>query len=198
MTEAWKMTWTELKLFLRDPMAAFFTLVFPLMMLFLFGSIFGNEPDPQLGGRGQVQVEEQAAGDDEQQRPDGGEGKADGQLGHQDDLGAQGCGPEAPQDALGPVGGQVDGQAEQPGGGDDHGHVAGDRHVDRSPSPKVRVGLVAEDAAEQEQHHEGEHQGEEDRHRLPQEQLDLGPGHGPGCVHRKLLQVQGWVTCGTR
>ncbi|MGI9021640.1 MAG: ABC transporter permease [Acidimicrobiales bacterium] len=56
MTEAWKMTWTELKLFLRDPMAAFFTLVFPLMMLFLFGSIFGNEPDPQLGGRGQVDV----------------------------------------------------------------------------------------------------------------------------------------------
>ncbi len=56
MTEAWKMTGTELKLFVRDPMAAFFTLVFPLMMLFLFGSIFGNEPDPDLGGRGQVDV----------------------------------------------------------------------------------------------------------------------------------------------
>ncbi|MCA1690977.1 MAG: ABC transporter permease [Actinobacteria bacterium] len=56
MTVAWKMTKTELKLFLRDPMAAFFTLVFPLMMLFLFGSVFGNEPDPDLGGRGQVDV----------------------------------------------------------------------------------------------------------------------------------------------
>lgn len=56
MTEAWKMTKTELKLFLRDPIAAFFTLLFPLMMLFLFGSIFGNEPDPDLGGRGQVDV----------------------------------------------------------------------------------------------------------------------------------------------
>lgn len=56
MTEAWKMTKTELRLFLRDPMAAFFTLLFPLMMLFLFGSIFGNEPDPDLGGRGQVDV----------------------------------------------------------------------------------------------------------------------------------------------
>ena len=52
MTAAWNMTKTELKLFLRDPMAMFFTLLFPLMMLFLFGSIFGNEPDPGLGGRG--------------------------------------------------------------------------------------------------------------------------------------------------
>src|SRR5215210_6429153 len=54
MTQAWSMTKTELKLFLRDPMAVFFTLLFPLMMLFLFGSIFGNEPDPDLGGRGSV------------------------------------------------------------------------------------------------------------------------------------------------
>jgi ABC-2 type transport system permease protein len=50
------MTRTEMKLFLREPMAVFFTLVFPLMMLFLFGSIFGNEPDPDLGGRGSVDV----------------------------------------------------------------------------------------------------------------------------------------------
>ena len=50
------MTKVELRLFLRDPTAAFFTLVFPLMMLFLFGSIFGNDPDPDLGGRGQVDV----------------------------------------------------------------------------------------------------------------------------------------------
>lgn len=49
-----KMTVTETKLFLREPMAVFFTLAFPLMMLFLFGSIFGNEPDPDLGGRGSV------------------------------------------------------------------------------------------------------------------------------------------------
>ena len=56
MTEAWSMTKTELKLFLRDPMAVFFTLLFPLMMLFLFGSIFGNKPDPDLGGRGSVDV----------------------------------------------------------------------------------------------------------------------------------------------
>lgn len=56
MTQARSMTKTELKLYLRDPMAVFFTLLFPLMMLFLFGSIFGNESDPDLGGRGSVDV----------------------------------------------------------------------------------------------------------------------------------------------
>lgn len=56
MTQAWNMTKTEMKLYLRDPMAVFFALLFPLMMLFLFGSIFGNEPDPDLGGRGSVDV----------------------------------------------------------------------------------------------------------------------------------------------
>ncbi|MFZ2420332.1 MAG: ABC transporter permease [Anaerolineae bacterium] len=46
-----KMTWMEAKLFLREPASAFFTLVFPLMYLFLFGSITGNEPTPQFGGQ---------------------------------------------------------------------------------------------------------------------------------------------------
>jgi len=45
------MTWMEAKLFLREPMSAFFTLVFPLMYLFLFGTISGNEPTPQFGGQ---------------------------------------------------------------------------------------------------------------------------------------------------
>jgi ABC-2 type transport system permease protein len=45
-----KMTWMEAKLFLREPMGAFFTLVFPLMYLLLFGIISGNEPTPQFGG----------------------------------------------------------------------------------------------------------------------------------------------------
>ncbi len=52
----WKLTWTEIKLFLREPAAVFFTLAFPLMMLFLFGSIFGNEPIPELGGYGEVDI----------------------------------------------------------------------------------------------------------------------------------------------
>jgi len=41
----------EAKLFLREPVGAFFTLVFPLMFLFLFGSISGNEPTPMFGGQ---------------------------------------------------------------------------------------------------------------------------------------------------
>jgi ABC-2 type transport system permease protein len=46
-----KMTWMEAKLFLREPVGVFFTLVFPLMFLFLFGSISGNEPAPMFGGQ---------------------------------------------------------------------------------------------------------------------------------------------------
>ncbi len=52
----WKLTLTELKLFLREPMASFFTLVFPLMLLFLFGSIFGNDPIEAFGGYGSVDM----------------------------------------------------------------------------------------------------------------------------------------------
>lgn len=51
-----KMSWVELKLFLREPVGAFFTLVFPLMLLFVFGSIFGNEPNSFMGGLGSVDV----------------------------------------------------------------------------------------------------------------------------------------------
>jgi ABC-2 type transport system permease protein len=50
------MTWMEAKLFLREPVGAFFTLVFPLMMLFLFGSIYGNEPVPEFGGYGTIDI----------------------------------------------------------------------------------------------------------------------------------------------
>jgi ABC-2 type transport system permease protein len=54
MRGVWKLTLIEIKLFLREPMAAFFTLVFPLMMLFLFGSIYGNKPTAFFGGVGYV------------------------------------------------------------------------------------------------------------------------------------------------
>jgi ABC-2 type transport system permease protein len=56
LTIIWKMTVMESKLFLREPMAAFFTLAFPLMMLFLFGGIYGNEPTQLFGGRGMMDV----------------------------------------------------------------------------------------------------------------------------------------------
>jgi len=51
-----KYTWIEIKLFLREPIGAFFTLVFPLMMLFLFGAIYGNDPSPYFNGYGTVDV----------------------------------------------------------------------------------------------------------------------------------------------
>ena len=46
MKSLWKMTWMEAKLFLREPVSAFFTLVFPLVMLFIFGFIYGSVPPP--------------------------------------------------------------------------------------------------------------------------------------------------------
>jgi ABC-2 type transport system permease protein len=42
-------TMYQLKIFLRTPVAAFFTLIFPVMLLVLFGAIFGNEEIPELG-----------------------------------------------------------------------------------------------------------------------------------------------------
>lgn len=44
MKSLMKMTWMEAKLFLREPVGAFFTLVFPLLMLFIFGSIYASTP----------------------------------------------------------------------------------------------------------------------------------------------------------
>jgi len=51
-----KMTWMEAKLFLREPIGAFFTLIFPLMMLFLFGSIYGNTPSEIFNGLGTIDI----------------------------------------------------------------------------------------------------------------------------------------------
>jgi ABC-2 type transport system permease protein len=46
-----KMTWMEAKLFLREPVGAFFTLAFPLIMLFIFGTVYSNIPaGPGSGG----------------------------------------------------------------------------------------------------------------------------------------------------
>lgn len=39
----------ETKMFYRTPIAAFFTLVFPLLLLFVFGALFGNEEIEELG-----------------------------------------------------------------------------------------------------------------------------------------------------
>ena len=36
--------------------ASFFTLAFPVLMLFLFGAMYGNDPSPIFGGRGSMDV----------------------------------------------------------------------------------------------------------------------------------------------
>lgn len=52
----WKLAWVEVKIYLRQPQAAFFTILFPLILLFIFGSIYGNQPNPLFAGRGMVDV----------------------------------------------------------------------------------------------------------------------------------------------
>lgn len=51
-----KLTYTELKLQLREPVGLFFTLAFPIMLLLLFGFVFGNEAEDFLGGYGQIDL----------------------------------------------------------------------------------------------------------------------------------------------
>jgi len=51
-----KLAWTETKLFCREPAAAFFTLVLPVMMLLIFGAIYGNKPSRYFGGFGMADV----------------------------------------------------------------------------------------------------------------------------------------------
>lgn len=57
MRGLWKLAWTDFKLYLREPSAAFFTMAFPVMMLFLFGSLNGgNKPLKAFGGFGMVDI----------------------------------------------------------------------------------------------------------------------------------------------
>jgi ABC-2 type transport system permease protein len=56
MKPFFKLTYAELKLQLREPVGLFFTLAFPVMLMILFGLIFGNEPQTFLGGYGQVDL----------------------------------------------------------------------------------------------------------------------------------------------
>ncbi len=56
MRAFWKLLIVQAKLFLREPIAAFFTIVFAPMMLVLFGTIYGNTPTPMFGGKGTVDV----------------------------------------------------------------------------------------------------------------------------------------------
>lgn len=51
-----KLTLVQIKLFLREPISAFFTVAFPLLLLFVFAGVFGNEPQEAFGNRGMVDV----------------------------------------------------------------------------------------------------------------------------------------------
>jgi ABC-2 type transport system permease protein len=51
-----KLTIVDIKLYLRNIIATFFTLAFPLLMLVLFGSIYGNQPEAIFGGRGSIDL----------------------------------------------------------------------------------------------------------------------------------------------
>ena len=49
-------TRTQATLYLREPIATFFTIFFAPLFLVLFGLIYGNEPSEILGGRGSMDV----------------------------------------------------------------------------------------------------------------------------------------------
>ena len=51
-----KLSLVEFKLFTREFFAAFFTLAFPVMLLVLFGMIYGNEKSDFFGGYGMVDI----------------------------------------------------------------------------------------------------------------------------------------------
>jgi len=51
-----ELTAVTLKLYLREPIATFFTLAFPALLVVLFGAIYGNDPLPIFGGRGSMDV----------------------------------------------------------------------------------------------------------------------------------------------
>jgi ABC-2 type transport system permease protein len=43
-----KMSWLEMKLFLREPLTVLFALVLPLLILFVMGGVFGNDVDAEF------------------------------------------------------------------------------------------------------------------------------------------------------
>jgi len=43
-----RMTWLEVKLFLREPLTVMFALALPLVVLFVMGGVFGNEVDAEF------------------------------------------------------------------------------------------------------------------------------------------------------
>ena len=48
------LTWAQLKFLLRDFGALFWSFLFPVVMVLIFGETFGNKPRPELGGFGYI------------------------------------------------------------------------------------------------------------------------------------------------
>jgi ABC-2 type transport system permease protein len=48
MSTLFKLTWVEIKLFIREPITVIFTLALPLIFLFVMGGVFGNTPKPEI------------------------------------------------------------------------------------------------------------------------------------------------------
>ncbi len=46
----------NLRLYVREPIATFFTLAFPPLLVILFGAMYGNEPTPMFGGYGSMDI----------------------------------------------------------------------------------------------------------------------------------------------
>ena len=51
MKTFYKLFIMQFKLYLREPVAFFFSLAYPVLLLLLFGFIYGNEPSPEFWGR---------------------------------------------------------------------------------------------------------------------------------------------------
>ncbi|MCP5094172.1 MAG: ABC transporter permease [Chloroflexi bacterium] len=51
-----KLAFVQAKLYLREPMSVFFTLLFGPLLLIMFGFIFGNDPQPMFGGLGHLDI----------------------------------------------------------------------------------------------------------------------------------------------
>jgi ABC-2 type transport system permease protein len=48
MNTLFKLTWVEIKLFIREPVTVIFTLALPIIFLFVMGGVFGNTPDADI------------------------------------------------------------------------------------------------------------------------------------------------------
>jgi len=51
-----QLTVMNFKLYLREPIATFFTLAFPPLLVLLFGAMYGNDPSPFYGGYGTMDI----------------------------------------------------------------------------------------------------------------------------------------------